>query len=89
MRILLEKFLYYDEKLSKYKLIIVQKKMWYWDYTPSGNYPKKPLSKKQLEKMQKAFEKADIITEHIRNLEAEDKIKNQEKTENELNSLFL
>lgn len=63
--------------------------MWYWDYTPSGNYAKKPLTKKQLQKIRENYAKADIISEHVRDLEAKEKEKTEEKIDDELNVIFL
>lgn len=40
--------------------------MWYWDYTPSSSGRSKPLTKKQLEKAKKAYEKADIIAKTVK-----------------------
>lgn len=63
--------------------------MWYWDYTPSGNYYKKPLTKKQLEKMKENFRKWWEIAEHVQELEKKENEKNKENIEEKLDSLFL
>lgn len=48
--------------------------MWYGDYTPSsGNHAKKPLSKKQLKKIQEAYEKVDSIQSYIKEQEEKEK----------------
>ena len=43
--------------------------MGYWDYTPSSSGRAKPLTKKQLEKAKKAFEKADAIAHAVKEAE--------------------
>lgn len=43
--------------------------MWYWDYTPSSSGRAKPLTKKQLEKAKKAYEKADSIAKIVKETE--------------------
>lgn len=64
--------------------------MWYWDYFPTGgNHHKKPLTKKQLQKIQENYAKADIITKHVQELEAKETEKINEKIENKLDSMFL
>lgn len=64
--------------------------MWYWDYIPShGNHQVKPLSKSELKKLQEQYAKADIISEHVRQLEQEEKKKNKDHLEKSLDSLFL
>lgn len=48
--------------------------MWYGDYAPSsGHHPKKPLSKKQLKKIQEAYNKVDSIQEYIKEQEEKEK----------------
>ena len=48
--------------------------MWYGDYAPSGgNHTKKPLSKKQLKKIQEAYEKVDSIQSYIKEQEEKEK----------------
>jgi hypothetical protein len=44
--------------------------MWYWDYTPSSGGRAKPLTKRQLAKAREAYAKADMITAHVKALEA-------------------
>lgn len=64
--------------------------MWYWDYIPShGNHQVKPLSQSELKKLQERYAKADIISEHVRQLEQEEKKKNKDNLEKSLDSLFL
>ncbi len=54
--------------------------MWYWDYTPSWwQHHKKPLTKKQLQKIQEAYAQAGTITETVKELEAKEQ-SNTEKT---------
>jgi hypothetical protein len=43
--------------------------MGYWDYTPSSSGRAKPLTKKQLEKAKKAYEKADAIAKTVKETE--------------------
>ncbi len=62
--------------------------MWYWDYTPSGNHSKKPLTRKQLAKAREAYEKADMITMHVKSLEAREE-QNAEEEIKKLDSLSL
>ena len=48
--------------------------MWYWDYTPSGwNHTKKPLTKKQLQKIQHAYSQVEKITLSIKEQEEKEK----------------
>lgn len=64
--------------------------MWYWDYFPSGNiHPKKPLSRKQIQKMKEGYEKADMISAHIHKIEEQEQEKMKQKVEEQLNELFL
>lgn len=57
--------------------------MGYGDLTPSGWYhPKRPLSRKQIEKLRRAYAKADIIRETV----AEKEKKEQEKTKTEMDA---
>lgn len=63
--------------------------MWYWDYIPGGNYRKKPLSKKQLEKMQEAYSKADEIIKHVRELEKKNENNIEDAFDKKLESIFL
>jgi hypothetical protein len=46
--------------------------MGYWDYTPSASGRAKPLTKKQLEKAKKAYEKAESITKTVKELEKQE-----------------
>lgn len=43
--------------------------MWYWDYTPSSSGRTKPLTKKQIEKAKKAYERADEISKIVKEAE--------------------
>lgn len=63
--------------------------MWYGDYTPSSNYSKKPLSKKQQEKMKETFRKWAIIAEQIKSLEQKEFSNDEEAANEKLNTAFL
>ncbi|GAB0174418.1 MAG: hypothetical protein HHAS10_02970 [Candidatus Altimarinota bacterium] len=43
--------------------------MGYGDYTPSSSGKSKPLTKKQLEKAKRAYEKADLIAQKVKDAE--------------------
>lgn len=47
--------------------------MWFWDYTPASHSYKKPITKKQLRKMQENFSRADEITKQVREMEEKEK----------------
>lgn len=63
--------------------------MWYWDRPPSGNYAKKPLTKKQLQKIQEAYKKGDMIAEHVNELEKKERKKTTKQITKEFNSTFI
>lgn len=64
--------------------------MWYWDFAPpSGHHRKKPLTKKQLEKIKAAYEKWGVIAEHVQALEKKEEATVKKKIEEELNSAFI
>lgn len=46
--------------------------MWFWDYTPASHSYKKPISKKELRKLQENFKNADEISKKARELEKEE-----------------
>ncbi len=59
--------------------------MWYWDFAPpSGHHAKKPLSKKEIKKLQEAYSRAGEISETVKELEE----KENEKTEKELEEMM-
>ena len=46
--------------------------MWFWDYTPASHSYKKPISKKQLLKLQENYKNADEISKKARELEQQE-----------------
>ncbi len=64
--------------------------MGYWDFIPSGwHHTKKPLTKKQLQKMREWYEKGNMIAEHVQSLEDQEKNRIKKEIDDELNSAFL
>lgn len=49
--------------------------MWYWDFTPASHAYKKPISKRELRKLQANYEMADEIAKKARELEQEEQKK--------------
>jgi len=47
--------------------------MWFWDFTPSAHGRAKPITKKELKKIQESFIHADEIAKKAREKEAIDK----------------
>lgn len=62
--------------------------MGYADHFPSWNGPKKPLTKEQLRNMQKKYETASKIIEHVKDLEKKD-TKKSDEFDQKINSIFL
>ncbi|EKE29891.1 MAG: hypothetical protein ACD_2C00079G0008 [uncultured bacterium (gcode 4)] len=46
--------------------------MWFWDFTPAAHSYKKPISKKELRKLQENYAMADEVSKKARELEAEE-----------------
>lgn len=64
--------------------------MWYWDFAPpSGHHAKKPLTKKQLDKIKAAYEKWGMIAEHVKRFEEKEEIHAKKQIEQDLHSAFL
>ncbi|MBS9783907.1 hypothetical protein KGV55_01005 [Candidatus Gracilibacteria bacterium] len=59
------------------------------DRFPTGNGPKKPLTKKQLQKMREAYAHAEEIAEKVRIKEEKEKKEREEKAEEVLKTQFL
>ncbi|EKE26023.1 MAG: hypothetical protein ACD_4C00466G0002 [uncultured bacterium (gcode 4)] len=49
--------------------------MWFWDFTPSSHWYRKPISKRDLKKLQENFAMADEISAKARKLELDEKKK--------------
>ena len=49
--------------------------MWFWDFTPASSWHRKPISKKELKRLQEIYAKADEISAKTRLLEAEEQKK--------------
>jgi hypothetical protein len=47
--------------------------MWFWDFTPASNSYKKPITKKQLQKLRENYAEADKISKKARELEEKEK----------------
>lgn len=47
--------------------------MWFWDYTPAWHSYKKPISKKQLQKIKDNFKNADEISKKVKELDEKEK----------------
>lgn len=60
-----------------------------WDRFPSGNGPKKPLTKKQLRELQKAYAHAEEVAEEVAELEADEKPDQEKEAEEVLKTQFL
>lgn len=58
--------------------------MWFWDYTPASHSYKKPITKKQLLKLQESYKNADEISRQARELEE----KEQKKASQEMEDLL-
>ena len=63
--------------------------MWYWDFQPAGNYTKKPLTKKQLQKIKEGYEKWAMIAEHVKQLEESEETKAKKEIEEDLQGVYL
>lgn len=63
--------------------------MWYWDYTPASHHAKKPLTKKQLQKIQDGYEQWAMIAEHVKSLEVAEWAQAKEKIQHDLDTVFL
>lgn len=66
--------------------------MWYGDFAPpSGHHPKKPLSRKQIQKMREAYAQADGISAHIQELEQQEQeqFPPQKEVHDQLDQIFL
>lgn len=49
--------------------------MWDWDFAPAWHSYKKPISKRELEKLKKAYSEADSISKKSRAMEEEEQKK--------------
>ena len=47
--------------------------MWFWDFTPSARGQAKPITKKELKKIQESFIQADEIAKKAREMEEVEK----------------
>lgn len=64
--------------------------MGYWDFAPpSGHHSKKPLTKRQIQALQKSYEQWDMIVEHVKELEKEELKRAQKRIEDDLDSAFI
>lgn len=61
--------------------------MWYWDFTPASHSYKKPVSKKELKKLQENYSKADEISRKARELEQEEQKKASQEIDDLLDSI--
>lgn len=61
--------------------------MWYWDFIPAGHSYKKPVSKKDLKRMQENYQKADEIVKEVREYEKEEQKKASQEMDDLLDSL--
>lgn len=63
--------------------------MWEWDYSfSSRQHGAKPLTQAQIKKLQQAYIKSGKITETIRFLEEEEKIKGSDELEDTLRNFL-
>ena len=61
--------------------------MWFWDFTPAAHSYKKPVSKKELRKLQENYSKADEISKKARELEENEQKKASQEFDDLLNSI--
>lgn len=60
-----------------------------WDHFPSGNRPKKPLTKEQMKKLQEQYARAEEVAEKVAKKESAEKTQIKEEAEEVLKTQFL